>query len=153
MPSRAQLAAQALWFESEPLCTRQRSRPVENGCECSVVTRLSVAIRVWPSAWLPCMSVEREALDELARRAGLLVDLDRLAGAHHAQAGRVLGEPLLGARSASVSTTITRVAAAALRLAGAERARERRARPRPSRSAGSAECSDSLHEPAGAGSR
>ena len=46
----------SLWLESEPLCTRHRSRPVENGCECSVVTRLSVAIRVWPSAWLPCMS-------------------------------------------------------------------------------------------------
>ena len=42
-----------LWFESEPLWTRHRSRPVENGCEPCVVTRLSVAIRVWPSACVP----------------------------------------------------------------------------------------------------
>ena len=33
---------------------------MENGCECSVVTRLSVAMRVWPSAWLPWMSVSRK---------------------------------------------------------------------------------------------
>ena len=56
MPSRRRLRRSRLWFDSEPLCTRQRSIPVENGCECSVVTALSVAIRVWPSAWVPAVA-------------------------------------------------------------------------------------------------
>ena len=30
--------------------------PVEKGWLCSVVTALSVAMRVWPMAWLPAMS-------------------------------------------------------------------------------------------------
>ena len=41
------------WFDSDPLCTRQRSSPVLKGCAPSVVTALSVAMRVWPMAWLP----------------------------------------------------------------------------------------------------
>ena len=40
------------------------------------MTRLSVAIRVWPSACVPRMSASANALGERARQAGLLVDLD-----------------------------------------------------------------------------
>ena len=102
----AQPRRRRLWFESEPLWTRQRSSPVENGCECSVVTRLSVAIRVWPSAWRARHVGERERRDELARRARLLVDLDRLARAHHAQLGWCSRSQACAPRR-SVSTTIT----------------------------------------------
>ena len=59
MPWRRSESRSRLWLDSEPLCTRQRSRPVENGCECSVVTALSVAMRVWPTAcepWKPARS-------------------------------------------------------------------------------------------------
>ena len=61
IPSRLSERRSRLWFESEPLWTRHRSRPVENGCEWSVVTRLSVAIRVCPSACVPaiCDSAKR----------------------------------------------------------------------------------------------
>ena len=73
-------------------CGPGRGRgPVENGCECSVVTRLSVAIRVWPSACVADDPREPEALDELARVDRLLVDLDPLADAHHPQLRVVLG--------------------------------------------------------------
>src|SRR5215213_75983 len=51
MPSWRSLRRSALWLEGEPLWTRQTSPPVENGCAPSVVTLLSVAIRVCPS---PC---------------------------------------------------------------------------------------------------
>ena len=34
------------WFEKEPLCTSARSEPAANGCECSIVTADSVAMRV-----------------------------------------------------------------------------------------------------------
>ena len=78
------------------------------------------------------MSREPEALDELARRARLLVDLDRLPGAHHAQLGVALVQPGLAASAASVSTTITAWLAARLGLAGAERLGERVAHRRPS---------------------
>ena len=48
-------------------CARGRGRVrSRTGASRSVVTRLSVAMRVWPSAWLPWMSREVEALDELA---------------------------------------------------------------------------------------
>ena len=51
-PARAgRRAAGCGWRGSR--CGRGRGRgPVENGWECSVVTRLSVAIRVCPSAWV-----------------------------------------------------------------------------------------------------
>jgi hypothetical protein len=61
-----------LWFDNDPLCTRHRSRPVENGCECSV-----------------------EALDELGRQPHLLVDLDALPGAHDPQLRVLLADPRL----------------------------------------------------------
>ena len=61
-----------------------------------------------------------EALHELARRARLLVDLDRLAGAHHAQLGVALAQP--GLRRLGVGLHDDhRVAGAHLGLAGAER--------------------------------
>jgi hypothetical protein len=53
MPSCRSRRRSALWLESEPLWTRQTSPPVENGCAPSVVTLLSVAMRVWPSPWEP----------------------------------------------------------------------------------------------------
>ena len=69
---------------------------------------------------------QREALDELARRAGLLEDLDRLPGAHHAQLGTVLAQPGLGHLGLGLDDE-HRVAPAQLRLAGAELAVQRRA--------------------------
>ena len=39
------------WLENEPLCTSARSGPAAKGCECSIVTADSVAMRVWPIAW------------------------------------------------------------------------------------------------------
>ena len=72
MPSRRSERRSRLWFESDPLCTRHRSRPVENGCECSVVTRLSVAIRVCPSAWLPAISSSaKSSMNFVGRPASL----------------------------------------------------------------------------------
>ncbi len=68
-PRDAARSRRRLWFESEPLWTRQRSRPVENGCEPSVVTRLSVAMRVWPSACVPVEVCEPELLGERPRAA------------------------------------------------------------------------------------
>ena len=152
-PRGAAAGAGRLWFESEPLWTRQRSSPVENGCECSVVTRLSVAMRVWPSAWLPCISSSPKRLDELARRRP---------------------PPC---RSRSSGRRSSRAAAGSARAArpGPSRRRPRRrsrawlaahlaARPRRTRSASasrrraqscsrSGEKSDTLDEPDGAGSR
>src|ERR671910_401298 len=61
MPWRRSQSRSRLWLDKEPLCTRQRSRPVENGCECSVVTALSVAMRVWP------MAFGERAADRIAR--------------------------------------------------------------------------------------
>ena len=43
-----ELRRSALWLDSEPLCTRHWSAPVEKGCAPSVVTADSVAMRVWP---------------------------------------------------------------------------------------------------------
>ncbi len=41
---------------SEPLCTRHMSAAAVKGCECSVVTALSVAMRVWPIACEPAIA-------------------------------------------------------------------------------------------------
>ena len=61
-----------------------------------MVTRLSVAIRVWPSACVPVSSPSANCLDELVREPGLLVDLDHVACAHHPQVRSVLADPSLG---------------------------------------------------------
>ena len=74
--------------------------------------------------------LELEAADEVAREAGLLVDLDRLARAHHAQLGIALAQPLDGALRVGLHHD-HRVARPHLGLAGAERVVERRADPVP----------------------
>ena len=63
-----------------------------------MVTRLSVAIRVCPNAWLPETVSSPKSLDELARIALLLVDLDVLADAHHPQLGVLVAQPALDLR-------------------------------------------------------
>ena len=100
MPSRLQLAAQRLWFDSEPLCTRHWSRPVENGCAPSVVTADSVAMRVWPMRVRAGHVGELEAAGDRVGAADLLVDLHARAGADHlgavAEAGDEVARLLLG---------------------------------------------------------
>src|SRR5438045_796456 len=39
IPSRRRFCRSRLWFESEPLWTRQRSKPVEHGCEQAELAR------------------------------------------------------------------------------------------------------------------
>ncbi len=153
MPSARSRSRRRLWFESEPLWTRHRSSPVENGCEPSVVTFDSVAIRVWPSAWLPLSSANAKRSRKSRRVAGLLVDLDRLARAHHAQLGIALAQPGDRRRRRRVSTTITawlartssspapNASASAVAHAGPVVAGRRRV------------CRVTLQEPGGAGSR
>jgi hypothetical protein len=68
--------------------------------------------------------VEGEALDEVARRPGLLEDLDRLAGAHHPQLGVALAQPGLDDLGVRLHHDHG-VAGAQLGLAGAEALGER----------------------------
>jgi hypothetical protein len=67
-----------------------------------------------------------EALDELLRRARLLVDLNRLPGAHHAQLRIALVQPGLGLGGVGLDHD-HRVASARLGIARAERLGERAA--------------------------
>ena len=96
---------------------------------------------------------QREALHEPRRQTGLLVDLDRAPRAHQRELGMALGQPRLrvvGIRRDHEHRVASRARA---------EARPRRTRPRarpgppPSRESAAGECSDTLHQPAGAGSR
>ena len=83
----------AVVHEAEVEAGRERVRAP------AVVTRLSVAIRVCPSAWRAAHVLEaRSARTNVARVARLLVDLDPLAGAHDPQVGPVRAQPRLRAR-------------------------------------------------------
>ena len=95
MPSRRRFSRRRLWFESEPLWTRQRSSPVEKGCELFGRDLLSVAMRVCPSA-CPLEVLEHERGGKLLRQSRLLVDLDHLAGAHDLQVGAPFPDQRLG---------------------------------------------------------
>ena len=53
MPRRSSLRRMLYGFESDPLCTRQKSSPAVKGCAWAGVTADSVAIRVCPTACVP----------------------------------------------------------------------------------------------------
>jgi hypothetical protein len=131
-----------LWFESEPLWTRQRSSPVENGCAPSVVTRLSVAIRVWPSPWVADSDGSpKRSTNPRGSPVSLKISI------------RV---PALMIRSCGCSARIraSTSAASPSRTTTAWLARTVTSPPSaPQSSSGSSENSDSLVEPIGAGSR
>ena len=77
IPRRRSSRRTPLWFESEPLCTRHWSEPVENGCAPIVVTADSVAMRVWPIPWLPpILATSKRAATSLGRPTSLKISID-----------------------------------------------------------------------------
>ena len=93
MPSGSSLRRTLLGFDSEPLCTRQKSSPAVNGCARSGVTADSVAMRVWPTRCVPAEVREVVARGDLGRRADVLVEVDAAPGRQQVQLRVVRLEP------------------------------------------------------------
>ncbi len=84
MPSRLSSRRRLLWLDSEPLCTRHWSAPVEKGWAPSVVTADSGRHAGVADAMRARHRADAEARDDVLRQADFLVDLDHVAAAHDA---------------------------------------------------------------------